>query len=137
VRDGSRTMEMYERYIQAQGIERRIGLQMSHYMSVPGLIEESDLVVVLPRTIAEHFAHSWSLRVLAPPTGIPQYDLKQYWHRRFNNDPRLRWLRSAVHELFDGFLAPMPSGGAASTQERARALVHPAKGSPRGLARSG
>lgn len=105
VRDGSRTMEMYEQYIRSQGVERRIGAQMSHYMSVPGLVEDSDLVVVLPRTIAERFARSGRLRVLSPPAGIPRYDLKQYWHRRFHNDPRIRWLRGVVQELFEGYLA--------------------------------
>lgn len=121
VRDGSRTMEMYERYIRDQGIERKIGLQMSHYMSVPGLVEESDLVVVLPRTIAEGFAQSRQLRVLAPPAGIPRYDLKQYWHRRFHNDPRIRWLRAVVLELFEGFLADASSAHAPSTLAGGRA----------------
>lgn len=137
VRDGSRTMEMYERYIQAQGIQRRIGLQMSHYMSVPGLVEQSDLVVVLPRVIAERFAQSWRLKVLAPPPGIPQYDLKQYWHRRFHNDPRLKWLRSAVLELFDGFLAPPPGQAAASGQGQVLGRAHPRKGPQREAARKG
>ncbi|WP_397473685.1 LysR family transcriptional regulator [Pusillimonas sp.] len=135
VRDGSRTMEMYERYIQAQGIQRRVGLQMSHYMSVPGLVEESDMVVVLPRTIAQRFAESWRLKVLAPPVGIPQYDLKQYWHRRFNNDPRLRWLRSVLLELFDGFLAPEPNDAGAAAQGRTLGGDRPAKGSRRGSVR--
>ena len=137
VRDGSRTMEMYERYIQAQGIQRRIGLQMSHYMSVPGLVEESDLVVVLPRTIAERFAESWRLKVLVPPVGIPQYDLKQYWHRRFNNDPRLRWLRSALLELFDGFLAPPPNDAGVTAKGRTLERVRQGKGSHGGLAGKG
>lgn len=114
VRDGSRTMEMYEQYILSQGIKRRIGVQMSHYMSVPGLIEDSDLVVVLPRTIAERFARGGRLRVLAPPSGIPRYDLKQYWHRRFHNDARLRWLRGVVFELFDGYLAAPDRDGVAA-----------------------
>jgi len=118
VRDGSRTMEMYEHYIRSQGIERRIGVQMSHYMSVPGLVEESDLVVVLPRTIAERFARGGRLRVLAPPAGIPRYDLKQYWHRRFHNDPRIRWLRGVVFQLFDGYLATPAQGAAPSLSAR-------------------
>lgn len=105
VRDGSRTMEMYERYIQAQGIRRNIGLQMSHYLSVPGLVEETDLVAVLPRTIALGFSRSRRLRVLAPPPGFPRYDLKQYWHRRFHYDPRIKWLRPVVRELYEGFLS--------------------------------
>lgn len=105
VRDGSRTMEMYERYVQDQGIQRKVGLQMSHYLSVPGLVEETDLVVVLPRTIALGFTRNHRLRVLAPPPGFPRYDLKQYWHRRFHDDPRMKWLRQVVRELYEGFLS--------------------------------
>ncbi|HUH86427.1 MAG TPA: LysR family transcriptional regulator [Pusillimonas sp.] len=104
VRDGSRTMEMYEQHILSQGIQRKVGLRMSHYMSVPGLVEESDLVVVLPRIIAEQFARSAALRVLEPPAGIPHYDLKQYWHRRYHHDPRIAWLRKAAFEIFEGYL---------------------------------
>lgn len=117
VRDGSRTMEMYERYIQAQGIRRKVGLQMSHYLSVPGLVEETDLVVVLPRTIALGFSRSRRLRVLAPPPSFPRYDLKQYWHRRFHNDPRLMWLRAVVRELYDGFLSDTSAVPSASVPD--------------------
>jgi DNA-binding transcriptional LysR family regulator len=105
VRDGSRSLEMYERHIASRGVQRRIAMQTSHYMSVPALVERSDFVVVLPRTIAQLFAAEGKVRVVTPPADIPRYDLKQYWHRRFNNDPRGKWLRSAVQELFDGYLA--------------------------------
>lgn len=116
VRDGSRTTEMYEQHILSQGIQRKIGLQMSHYMSVPGLVEESDLVVVLPRTIAELFARSARLKVLEPPAGIPSYDLKQYWHRRYHKDPRIGWLRRTVFELFEGFLQMPADAGQTEKQ---------------------
>ncbi len=105
VRDGSRTLEMYEQYILDHRIQRRISLRMSHHMSAPGLVENSDLMVVLPRTLAERFTRSWEVRVVAPPKEIPGYDLKQYWHRRHAKDPARQWLRQAVAQLFnDGFL---------------------------------
>ena len=104
VRDGSRTLEMYEQYIFSQQIRRKIVLQMSHYMSVPRMIEQSDMVVVLPRTIAQLFAESWNVRVMASPVDIPRYDLKQYWHRRFQNEAKGRWLRTTVFDVFDGYM---------------------------------
>ena len=105
VRDGSRTLEMYEQYVLDHRIARRISLRMSHHMSVPGLVESSELMVVLPRTLAERFTRHWDVRVIAPPREIPGYDLKQYWHRRYANDPANQWLRQAVAQLFnDRFL---------------------------------
>lgn len=105
VRDGSRSLEMYEQHIAERGIERRIAMQTSHYMSVPALVEKSDFVVVLPRTIAQMFTRNGAVRMVAPPAGVPRYDLKQYWHRRFNNDARGKWLRGIVLGVFDGYLS--------------------------------
>ena len=106
VRDGSRTLEMYEQYIMSHRIPRHISLRMSHHMSAPGLVESSDLMVVLPRTLAEQFTRHWDVRVVAPPGEIPGYDLKQYWHRRHANDPANQWLRQMAAQLFDDrFLA--------------------------------
>ena len=113
VRDGSRSLEMYEQHLVDHGIERCIAMQTSHYMSVPALVEQSDFVVVLPRTIAQMFASGGNIRVVGAPADIPRYDLKQYWHRRFNNDSRNKWLRGVVFEAFEGFLADSaPSGKA-------------------------
>lgn len=106
VRDGSRTLEMYEQYMLEHRIPRRISLRMSQHMSAPWLVESSDLMVVLPRTLAERFAHLWAVRVVTPPREVPGYDLKQYWHRRHANDPANQWLRQVVAGLFDDdFLA--------------------------------
>lgn len=105
VRDGSRTLEMYEQYILEHDIPRRISLRMSQHMSAPWLVESTDLMVVLPRTLAERFAQIWAVRVVTPPKEIPGYDLKQYWHRRHAKDPVNQWLRQVVTGLFDdGFL---------------------------------
>lgn len=108
VRDGSRTLEMYEQAILNHGIPRDIQLRMSHHMSAPGLVESSELMVVLPRTLAEQFARHWDVRVVMPPKEIPGYDLKQYWHRRHAKDPARQWLRQTVAQLFDDRFLPSP-----------------------------
>lgn len=100
VRDGSRSQEMYEAHLADNGIERNIVLQMSHYMSITAIIERSDLVVVLPRTMANLYAKHSAVRLIEPPVQIPPYSLKHHWHARYQKDPRHLWLRGQVLEIF-------------------------------------
>lgn len=100
VRDGSRRQEMFEAYLANAGINRNIVLQTSHYMSVPSIIEQSDLVVVLPRTVANLYSHIVNVQIVEPPIEIPRYDLKQFWHARVHQAPRSVWLRRLITELF-------------------------------------
>lgn len=100
VKDGNRTQEMFEAVLAQKGIKRNIALQTSHYLSIPVVIAESDLVVVLPRTVANVFAGSKQVRIVKPPMEIPRYDLKMYWHGRFAKDPKAQWLRNLVVEVF-------------------------------------
>lgn len=100
VRDGSRSQEMYESHLANMGIERNIVLQMSHYMSMAAIIERSDLVVVLPRTVANLYAQHSAVRLIEPPVEIPPYNLKHHWHARYHKDPRHLWLRKHILEIF-------------------------------------
>src|SRR5712671_6444759 len=83
----------------AKGLHRRIGLQISHFVSIPFIVAGSDLVATIPRPLAIQFAAICDLRVLDPPFPIPTIEIKQLWHRRFDGHPRLKWLRNVVAEL--------------------------------------
>lgn len=100
VRDGSRSQEMFEAFLTEQQVQRKIALQISHYMSVPAIIESSDLVVVLPRTVASLYANEAKVRSMEAPLELPTYDLKQYWHGRLHHSPVNVWLRHLVADLF-------------------------------------
>ncbi|QHF39375.1 hypothetical protein PspS34_14370 [Pseudomonas sp. S34] len=100
VRDGSRSQEMFEAYLTEQQVQRKIALQISHYMSVPAIIEHSDLVVVLPRTVASLYANEAKVRSTEAPLELPTYDLKQYWHGRLHHSAVNVWLRHVVADIF-------------------------------------
>ncbi|MCH4271947.1 LysR family transcriptional regulator [Kerstersia gyiorum] len=100
VRDGSRRQEMFDAYLAGTGVRLNVVLKTAHYMSVPSLIEQSDLIVVLPRTVADLYAHSVNVQTIEPPIDIARYDLKQYWHARFQQDPRNVWFRRLVTDVF-------------------------------------
>jgi DNA-binding transcriptional LysR family regulator len=101
VQDGSRTQEMFERDLVNRKIKRRVVLRTSHYMSIQTHIAQSDLIVVLPRTVASLLGNKAAVRIVDPPAEIRStYDLKQYWHRRFHHDAKCIWLRGVTAALF-------------------------------------
>lgn len=96
-----RSQEILERYLVAKTIERKVALTTPHFMSVPMIIARSNLIATVPHAIGMYWAApSSGIRALRPPFEVPPIELKQHWHRRFQNDARHRWLRRLVRDLF-------------------------------------
>jgi DNA-binding transcriptional LysR family regulator len=101
VREHGRSQEVMERFFERRRVRRKVVLYTSHFLGIPALIVSSDLIATVPYAMAEDFARlSPQLAVALPPFEIPGFDLKVYWHRRFDNEPRNRWLREQLIGLF-------------------------------------
>lgn len=82
---------------------RSVRLEIPHFMSVPRLVASSDLISAVPLSLASRFADIYNLRIFESPIALPTVLLKQFWHRRMDNDPALRWLRSMVADQLVDF----------------------------------
>jgi DNA-binding transcriptional LysR family regulator len=102
VRAEGRSQEVLENYLERHRIRRRTVLETSHFMSLPFILGKTDLIATVPHAIGYAYAaeHA-SITYAEPPFTLPRYDLKQHWHRKFNNDPRTTWLRALVASLFN------------------------------------
>ena len=101
VRVESRTEEVIERFLARKKIQRRVVLTTPHFASTPIVVAQSDLLVTVPEPLARYFAGASSnLRVVGLPFELPRIDLKQFWHRNVHADPRNRWLRSMIFNLY-------------------------------------
>lgn len=94
-----RTHDLFERELKKRGCMRRVRLEIPHYLSLPAIIEDSDLIATVPRDVGAAFARFAKLRLLEPPVNV-SFDVKQYWHARSHKDPVNLWLRDMVHALF-------------------------------------
>ena len=94
VRPQGRSQEVFERKLEVLGLKRRVALSIPHFMSVPFVVMESDLIATVPEAVAESFARMAGLRVAPLPLPMASVDLKQYWHARFHRDPANQWLRA-------------------------------------------
>lgn len=97
-----RSQERFEKRVKELALERRIILRSPHFMSVPLLVAQSDMITVVPHAVGRIYARLLRLRMLPLPFDVPPVELKQFWHRRAHADPANIWLRKVVAELFVG-----------------------------------
>jgi DNA-binding transcriptional LysR family regulator len=96
-----RTYEIFERFLRAKRIVRRVVLETPHFMSIPFIISRSDLIVTVPHAVGMFVkGMDMNIRIARPPMRTPRIDLKMHWHRNFQRDARNRWLRDVVASLF-------------------------------------
>ena len=81
------------------GLSRRIGARVSHFLMVPQLVAETDLVAALSRRIAEPALKALSLSLHAPPLELPKSSVGQVWHERTHDDAANRWLRGVMAQI--------------------------------------
>jgi DNA-binding transcriptional LysR family regulator len=96
-----RTHEMFERFLRAKKIHRRVVLETPHFLSIPPMISQSDLIVTVPHAVGVFVKNMHlNLRTAQPPMRTPKIDLKMHWHRNFQHEPQNKWLRNLVASLF-------------------------------------
>lgn len=89
-----------EQFLKAKGIQRRVKVHISHFMSLLPIIERSDLIATVPRDLAELLVLHGNLRYMETPMPSPVIDVLLIWHQRFHKDPAHAWLRQTIFSLF-------------------------------------
>jgi DNA-binding transcriptional LysR family regulator len=112
-REGGRSQEVLERFVERRQLRRKVAVYASHVLSVPFMVMGSPFVATLPYAVVTRFAALTTSLVAALPPFDVQYELKLHWPRRFDNEPRSIWLRDQLTCIFKehAWLAP-PSGPA-------------------------
>jgi DNA-binding transcriptional LysR family regulator len=95
-----RSQELLERFVERRHLNRKAKVYTSHVLGVPFIVMDSDLVATLPYAVVTRFAALTPGVVAALPPFDVTYDLKLHWHRRYDNEPRSRWLRDQLASVF-------------------------------------
>lgn len=77
---------------------RHVPLRLPYFLAAPWIVAESDLVMTVPRRIADRLARVADLVVLSLPASAETFSYRLVWHERGHKDPALRWLRSLILE---------------------------------------
>jgi DNA-binding transcriptional LysR family regulator len=97
----ARTNLLFEQFLQRRGIERRIVMSTPHHLSLPAIVEETDLLATVPLATGARFVKLGTIELVRLPFRPPTFSVQQNWHRLYHHDPRSLWLRGCVAELFN------------------------------------
>ncbi len=89
----------FDRLMAEKGQQRRVVLELSHFMSLLAILPGSDLVATVPDDIATALERHIQLRRIELPFKPLVIDVQQFWHRRMQHDPANRWLRGLFHAV--------------------------------------
>ena len=88
-----------DREIERQGIKRRMALKIPSFLGAALLVEHTEHLITIPSRLGDVLQGRGAFRIFAVPFTLPKYEVKQYWHERYHQDPGSRWLRGVISEL--------------------------------------
>lgn len=91
---------VFEQFLQLKKIQRRVVVELSHFMSVLPIVESSDVIATVPRDLAEFIVKHGQVRYVETPMKSPVIDVHMFWHQRFQKDQAHIWLRQVIYQLF-------------------------------------
>ncbi|MDB5792733.1 MAG: LysR family transcriptional regulator [Massilia sp.] len=86
--------------LEKAGVGASARFRVPHFTAVPYIVQASELVVTVPRKLAERAGPPFGLAWITPPLNLPPLQTNMFWHRRYNQDPGNQWLRALVADTF-------------------------------------
>jgi DNA-binding transcriptional LysR family regulator len=98
----ARTGSLFAEWLKRHKVKRRVVLHTPHHLTIPDILEATDLIATVPHAAGARFAKMGTVKLLplpfAPP---PLFPVHQFWHRRNQNEVGHRWLRNEISMLFN------------------------------------
>ena len=96
--DGNTQGEV-DNVLRAQGLQRRVVVNVPHWGTAPGMIADTDLILTVATRTLDTLSFGDTLVALPPPMTVAPFNYVQVWHQRFSEDPAHRWLRDLVRQV--------------------------------------
>ena len=82
-----------------RGLQRRIAVAVPHFISMPLMVQATDMIGTLPRRMAMLYADNFRLRAHAVPLRTPQFPVYLIWHEALEPDPGHQWFRTHLTDF--------------------------------------
>ncbi|WGS85610.1 LysR family transcriptional regulator [Methylomonas sp. UP202] len=83
-------------WLAERGLERRVALTVSHFLSAPLIVAQTDMVMAFPKRTALQIAQNQPLQWVPLPLDLPDYAAVMVWHPLQDQEPANRWLRGEI-----------------------------------------
>lgn len=90
-----------DKLLAQKGLKRRVSVIVPHFLAASYIVATTDLIITLPRKIANLLSDKEKFKIIEPPLKIPSFAIYLYWHERHKNNAIHMWLRKVIRECSD------------------------------------
>jgi len=84
--------------------KRKIAIKTSSVIVAPDYICNTPYLLTLPRRYANELQKRLPIQLSELPVPVPDYQIKLYWHKTRQNDPKIRWFCEQAEKVISGRL---------------------------------
>jgi len=96
----------YDQALAALGVQRRVGISVASFLTVPDIVAASDAVALIPRSMAKHWPNAAQLQQFTPPLDPGSFSVDIAWHKRRAQDAATQAVAQALIGLLRDYLSP-------------------------------
>jgi DNA-binding transcriptional LysR family regulator len=78
--------------------KKRVAARVPGFAAAAVLAKYTEAIVTLPKPIAIMMARELNLDIFQTPVKLPDTEVYQYWHERYDRDPGHEWLRALFRD---------------------------------------
>jgi DNA-binding transcriptional LysR family regulator len=93
---------LIDRLLEERGHKRQVKVTLPHWLSVPAIIAQSDMIATVPERVARNAELSLPIICMKCPVAIPAFQVSLVWHARTHESAAHRWFRSLVRQVAAG-----------------------------------
>ena len=88
-----------DEYLSEKNLQRQVRLSVPDFAQLQPLLSNTGHIVTLPSQVAQTMLNRDGLIIKELPFRAPKFDYYLFWHRRYTNENRNRWVRELIYEL--------------------------------------
>jgi DNA-binding transcriptional LysR family regulator len=89
----SNARPMIDLALSKRGLQRHIAVTVPHFISMPLMVQTTNMICTLPRRMAQLFADNFRLRLHTVPLRIPEFPVYLIWNKAVDGDAGHKWFR--------------------------------------------
>ncbi|QAA98397.1 MULTISPECIES: LysR family transcriptional regulator [Agrobacterium tumefaciens complex] len=87
--------------LSAEGKDRRVVLNVPHFIGLQDLVADSDLLAIVPSRTGRSFSSRGTVKALDLPFPGPDFEVRIYWRDNLGDKDALEWLRHITRSALD------------------------------------
>lgn len=93
---GNTTNRVIDETLRGLGKNISMSFQMQNFATVANAVSSTDMIAMIPYSLAIKFSEQLGLQIVDPPIRLPRIKYAAYWHERSQNDVGHQWLRQLI-----------------------------------------